>query len=110
MHACMFSMPSRTVIRTSIVGMVGEKLRRLAVGAAVFAVCALTGCTTVEGTGRSQFNLLSRDSELQLGREAYAEQLKEVKLITSGAQYEMVRRVCQRVADAATRRHPDATQ
>ena len=57
-----------------------------------------------------QFNFMSRDSEIKLGVDAYQEELKDAKLITSGPQYEMVKRVCDKVSASATAMHPDATK
>jgi metalloendopeptidase OMA1, mitochondrial len=71
---------------------------------------ALTGCTTVSGTGRSQFNFMSVDQELSLGAGAYQEELAGAKLVTSGPQYEMVKRVTNRVSKAAEKLHPEATK
>ncbi len=70
----------------------------------------LTGCTKVSGTGRSQFNFMSRDQELALGEGAYSEELANAKLITSGEQFEMVKRVTKRVSKAAEKLHPEATK
>ncbi|MFO0828137.1 MAG: M48 family metallopeptidase [Phycisphaerales bacterium] len=78
---------------------------------ATFCVGAiLGGCHTVPGTGRSQFNVMSTDAEMKLGRDAYATELKDAKIITSGPQYEMVKRVCTRVSAAADKLYPDATK
>lgn len=68
------------------------------------------GCTKVSGTGRTQFNFMSRDQELSLGEGAYKEELGKAKLITSGEQYAMVKRVTERVSASAMRLHPDATK
>lgn len=64
----------------------------------------------MSGTGRTQFNFMSRDQELSLGEGAYKEELANVKLVTSGPQYEMVKRVTERVSAAAARQHPEATK
>jgi predicted Zn-dependent protease len=42
------------------------------------AVSALTGCSTNPTTGRSQFNALSREEEIQLGTQGKAEMVKEM--------------------------------
>jgi predicted Zn-dependent protease len=78
--------------------------------AALLVVAFLGGCTTVSGTGRTQFNFMSRDQELALGAGAYDEELTGAKLITSGPQWEMVKRVTDRVSKAAERLHPEATK
>jgi metalloendopeptidase OMA1, mitochondrial len=68
---------------------------------------ALAGasCQTVPYTGRSQLNLVSQNEEIQLGVQAYQEVRKDpkTKLITSGAQYDMVQRVAKAIAAAADR-------
>ncbi len=59
-----------------------------------FAVAGgVGGCQTVPETGRTQFVALSAADERQLGAAAYDEQLKDAKLITTGAEYERVQRV-----------------
>ena len=72
--------------------------------AATFVVPA---CKTVPGTGRSQFNIMSEESENQMGEQAYADMKQQSKLITSGKDYEMVKRVGARIADAAKQMYPD---
>jgi len=80
---------------------------------AVFAVPSLalliaaTGCTTVEGSGRTQFNAYSIDQEKQMGTQAYPEALAGAKLLTSGPQYDRAMRVARRVQQAAIERHPN---
>jgi predicted Zn-dependent protease len=69
----------------------------------------LGGCRTVDGTGRSQLNFMSASDELNLGREAYQEQIGQAKKITSGPTYEMVSRVCTSIAGSASRMYPEAT-
>ncbi len=69
-------------------------------------------CTQVSGTGRQQFNVLSVSDELDIGQEAYVEELNAAKqaghpLLTTGAQHDRVIAVSRRVFDAATRLHPE---
>src|SRR5258705_2856937 len=71
------------------------------------ALLLMAGCATVPGTGRSQFRFTSLDMEMSLGEESYQSELKDAKLITSGADYEMVQRVGKRIADAATQLYPE---
>jgi predicted Zn-dependent protease len=71
------------------------------------AVAALTACTTTP-TGRSQLNFMSMGEEMRLGAEAYDEMLAEVKLITSGPQYEMVQRLGKRLAASAKDYYPES--
>lgn len=80
----------------------------LALAAALaIAAAALTGCSTTP-TGRSQVNFMSVGEEMRLGAEAYDEMLAEVKLITSGPQYEMVQRLGKRIAASAKDYYPDS--
>lgn len=60
-------------------------------------VLVVLACQTTPVTGRSQLNLLSTDQEMQLGAQAYDEMLAKEKLITSGPQYDMVKRVAERL-------------
>ncbi len=80
------------------------------VGVAVILGVSSAGCTTVAGTKRSQFNYMSSADENKLGRDAYASEIGNAKLITSGPEYEMVKRVCDNVVQAAGRLYPDATK
>jgi predicted Zn-dependent protease len=73
-------------------------------------LAVLSGCTKVSGTGRSQFNFMSKDQELALGEGAYEESIGDAKLVTSGPQWEMVKRVYDRVTVSATKLHPEATE
>ncbi|MDZ4753875.1 MAG: M48 family metallopeptidase [Phycisphaerae bacterium] len=70
----------------------------------------LGGCTTVSGTGRTQFNFMSNDQEIALGAEAYQSELAGAPLITSGSQWDMVKRVVDKVSASAARLHPEATE
>jgi predicted Zn-dependent protease len=74
------------------------------------AQAALSGCGTVPETGRSQFNLLSTSDEITLGEEAYAEMLKDAKVVTSGPDFARVQQVGQRIAQASERRYPAAVE
>jgi len=53
---------------------------------------------------------MSTSQEVKLGNDAYSEILKEEDTITSGADYEMVQRVGEKVAVAANRLYPDAVK
>ena len=79
----------------------------LARGMRAAALLLLGACATVPGTGRSQFRFTSLDMEMGLGEEGYQSELKDAKLITSGADYEMVQRVGKRIADAASQLYPE---
>ena len=58
---------------------------------------ATTACQTVAVTGRSQFNIYSLSDDKQLGAQAYAEAMGSAKRVTSGPQYEQVKRVVERL-------------
>jgi predicted Zn-dependent protease len=66
----------------------------------VLGVLLWTSCHTVPETGRSAFNIIPASQELALGEEAFASLKKESanQIVRSGAQYEMLRRVGQRIA------------
>jgi predicted Zn-dependent protease len=76
----------------------------------VIGLFFLASCSHAPETGRSQFIVMSSSQEIRLGNEAYSEILKEEKTITSGANYEMVQRVGEKVALAANRLYPDAVK
>ena len=59
------------------------------------------------GTGRRQLKLMSLEQEMSLGREAYAEAMGSSPVVKSGADYEMVQRIGNRVAKAARQLYPD---
>ncbi len=72
----------------------------------LFAACALlavTSCSTVPITGRSQLNLIPGSSMLSMSLTQYDTFLKEHKLSTDRAQTEMVRRVGARIQNAVER-------
>jgi len=87
---------------------------RLATLAAVALALAatITGCTTVSGTGRSQFNVMSPQAEKELGASSYATMLGEpgVKLVTSGPDFDRVQRIGTRITAASARLHPKAVE
>ena len=72
-------------------------------------VCTLSlmACKTVPGTGRKQLNFMSIGQEMTLGAQAYTETLSQSNLITSGRDYEMVRRIGDRIAQAAVAMYPE---
>jgi len=66
---------------------------------AYFAVAALfTGCYSVPYTGRHHMLLISQSEELQMGRDAYAQVLKESKLSDDPGQTRMVKRIGEKLA------------
>ena len=94
----------------------GMHLQRIVVIAAAIATLLLQpACTEVSGTGRSQFNILSVDDELDLGQQAYVEELDAAKqaghrVLTGGAEHDRVMNVSRRIFDAANRMHPEIAQ
>lgn len=76
----------------------------------VFWLLLFVSCSYAPETGRSQFIVMSSSQEIRLGQEAFAEILKEEKTISSGAEYDMVQRVGNRVALAADRLYPESVK
>lgn len=66
----------------------------------LFGLLLLSSCATVPLTGRSQVNLLPESQMVQLGQQAYQEQLKEYPVSTEAGDVEPVRRVGERLASA----------
>jgi len=89
--------------------------RIVVIATAIATLLLQTACTEVSGTGRSQFNILSVDDELDLGQQAYVEELDAAKqaghsMLTGGAEYDRVMSVSRRIFDAANRMHPEIAQ
>ncbi len=66
--------------------------------AACFAVLLLAGCAVEPITGRRQLHLLSETKANEMGVSAYSQMLSESKVVVSGPQADMVRRVGERIA------------
>jgi predicted Zn-dependent protease len=62
---------------------------------------AVSGCTTVPYTKRSQFIVMSESEDLQLGAAAYQQVLQEEKIVTDPRITEPVQRVGKAIAAAA---------
>lgn len=62
-----------------------------------------SACSSVPYTGRSRVNWVPESQELALGIEAFQEVKGESRLIPSGPQYDMVKRVADKIAAAADR-------
>lgn len=78
-----------------------KSLRRLALGLCLAASgLGLASCATVPLTNRTQINFLPESQMVQLGQQAYQEQLKEYPLSTKPGDVEPVRRVGERLAAA----------
>jgi predicted Zn-dependent protease len=67
----------------------------------------LAGCTSVSGTGRSQFNAYSVSEEISLGEQAYGELTSNASIIHTGSDARMVQAVAARIAAAADRMFPE---
>lgn len=86
-------------------GTLGSRLRRLSpIWARVLFVLTVlvvgggpSGCATNPVTGRSEFNLLSIDQDIQMGNEAWVQILSESNLVKSGPDYDRVVRVMNRL-------------
>lgn len=61
----------------------------------------MTACATAPYTHRRQFMMVSEDQEMELGKEAYKEVLKKEKLSNDARTNEIVKRVGERIAQAA---------
>ncbi len=73
------------------------------------ALC-FVGCSHAPETGRSQLIMMSSTQEIKLGDEAFLEILKKEKTVSSGATYNMVQRVGEKVALGASRLYPDVVR
>lgn len=79
---------------------------KLALTLCLAALPLLPSCQTVEGTGRTQLNFYSIESEMSMGSEAYEAMLAEERVITTGKDARMVARIGNRVAQAAVELYP----
>lgn len=75
--------------------------------AAVALCAAIAACTTVSGTGRKQLNVYSTNQENAMGAQAYQDEMKNVKIISSGPVFERVQKIGARIAMAAKQLHPE---
>lgn len=74
---------------------------------ALSLLLALAACTTVEGTGRKQFNMYSAGDEVELGNQAYAEELKGAKILpATDPRAQRVQAIGRRIEAAARQRTP----
>jgi metalloendopeptidase OMA1, mitochondrial len=80
------------------------KMKMSRVGASfLFLFLILSGCETVEYTGRSQINLVSDAQEKQLGTDAYQDVLKKTPLSNRKDWQAQLQRVGQRISVAAAK-------
>lgn len=76
---------------------------RSAAAALTLSLIAVSGCSTVPYTKRSQFMVMSESEDLQLGAAAYQQVLKKEKIVTDPRITEPVQRVGKRIAAAANK-------
>ncbi len=69
---------------------------------------AALACTTVPGTGRKQLNFMNSGQEMRMGAQAYREMLADERVVTSGPDAEMVRRIGERIAQSAIQLLPES--
>jgi predicted Zn-dependent protease len=79
--------------------------------AALPLIALLAACTTVEGTGRKQLNFYSPSDEVALGNQAYAEELKNAKILpATDARVQRVQAIGRRIEVSARQRTPGMAQ
>jgi predicted Zn-dependent protease len=83
------------------------KFPRTAAGLAA-VIGFLTGCTTVNETGRSQLMLVSPAQEAQMGLSSFAQIKKEEKISTDPAVNKRIQRIGKRIATSVGRDIPNA--
>jgi len=84
------------------------KRRIVALLGVAVALLGLPACTTVQETGRKQFNFVSDDQAASMGVEAFAEIKKQEKISTDPAVNARIQRIGKRIAGAVGRELPDA--
>ncbi len=72
------------------------------------ALFAFPACTTVEETGRKQFNFMSDAQSAQMGIDAFSQIKKEEKISTDPAVNARIQRIGKRIAAAVGRDLPNA--
>ena len=84
------------------------KRRLLAFFGVVLALFSLPACTTVQETGRRQFNFVSDDQAASMGAQAFADIKKQEKVSTDPAVNARIQRIGKRIAGAVGRDLPNA--
>ena len=74
---------------------------RSTVAALALTVMAVSGCSTVPYTNRSQFMVMSESDDLKLGAAAYQQVLKKERIVTDPRFTQPVQQVGKRIAAAA---------
>lgn len=85
--------------------MTGRRMTRVLLGLGLLlgAPAILTGCATVDATGRNQLMLISEEQEQSLGLQAYQEVLATSTVRNDGPMNTVLQRVGGRIARAANR-------
>jgi metalloendopeptidase OMA1, mitochondrial len=83
-------------------------MKTLAHGFALLALVFLTGCTTVQETGRSQLMLVSPSEEAKMGLSAFAQIKKDEKISTDRALNARIQTIGKRIAISVGREIPNA--
>ncbi|MBC8371692.1 MAG: M48 family metallopeptidase [Planctomycetes bacterium] len=65
------------------------------------ALLSIVACSTVPGTGRSQFNFISSAQEMSLGAQSYRAILKGERIVSHGPDAKMVQEIGERIAASA---------
>lgn len=78
--------------------------------AAMAAMASLVSCTQNAATGRKQFNLVSSQEMLSSSVTAYSQFLKENKVVNTGPQAEMVKRIGGKISAAVTKYYTSIDQ
>ena len=72
------------------------------------SILCLAACTTVPGTGRTQFNLFPLSEDVRLGEVAWKNTLESEKLLpVSSPEHQRVDQIMQRLVAATQQRHPN---
>ncbi|HHY84426.1 MAG TPA: M48 family metallopeptidase [Verrucomicrobia bacterium] len=80
----------------------------LAFNAAIVLVLLAAGCSTVPVTGRTQFNIVSADQEMELGLASFDQLKKELPISRDPAINDLVQTVGKRIAAVAQKDMPEA--
>ncbi len=78
-------------------------VKRYAMWGLLVVALVCPACTTVEGTGRKQFMLVTESQEQQMGRDAYQQILSKETLSSDARMTGIVRRVGERIAAVVNR-------
>ena len=75
------------------------------------SLLCLVACTTVPGTGRTQFNLFPLSEDVRLGEVAWKSTLESENVLpVSSPEHQRVDRIMQRLVAATQQRHPSLAE